>query len=150
MRQPDRRNGRVIRYRITPVQDAEQFMAKLATDDVDRVKRDIEHQIEERLHDAVGDLYRRFGEAVERVSERLQEDDNGKPLVFRDAMIMGQAEGGFRPDEADGGARERSRQDRQKGALIANLRRGVTAFPIDQRQSLEFSVQSRPNAGKRQ
>ena len=76
-----------IRYRITPVQDAEQFMAKLATDDVDRVKRDIEHQIEERLHDAVGDLYRRFGEAVERVSERLQEDDNGKPLVFRDSMI---------------------------------------------------------------
>ena len=60
---------------------------KLATDDVDRVKRDIEHQIEERLHDAVGDLYRRFGEAVERISERLQEDDNGKPLVFRDSMI---------------------------------------------------------------
>ncbi len=76
-----------IRYRITPVQDAEQFMAKLATDDVDRVKRDIESQIEERLHDAVGDLYRRFGEAVERVSERLQEDENGKPLVFRDSMI---------------------------------------------------------------
>ena len=76
-----------IRYRITAVQDAEQFMAKLATDDVDRVRRDIEHQIEERLHDAVGDLYRRFGEAVERVSERLQEDDNGKPLVFRDSMI---------------------------------------------------------------
>ena len=62
-------------------------MAKLASDDVDRVKRDIEHQIEEQLHDAVGDLYRRFGEAVERGSERLQEDDNGKPLVFRDSMI---------------------------------------------------------------
>ena len=76
-----------IRYRISPVQDAEQFMAKLATDDVDRVRRDIEQQIEERLHGAVGDLYRRFGEAVERVSERLQEDDNGKPLVFRDSMI---------------------------------------------------------------
>ena len=62
-------------------------MAKLATDNVDRVKRDIESQIGERLHDAVGDLYRRFGEAVERVSERLQEDENGKPLVFRDSMI---------------------------------------------------------------
>ena len=76
-----------IRYRISPVEDAEQFMAKLATDDVDRVKRDIEQQIEERLHGAVGDLYRRFGEAVERVSQRLQEDENGKPLVFRDSMI---------------------------------------------------------------
>ena len=76
-----------IRYRITPVPDADHFIAKLATDDTDRVKRDIEQQTEERLHDAVGDLYRRLGEAVERVSERLQEDENGKPLVFRDTMI---------------------------------------------------------------
>ena len=76
-----------IRYRITAVQDAEHFMAKLATDDIERVKRDIECDIEERLHDAAGDLYRRLGEAVERVSERLQEDENGKPLVFRDTMI---------------------------------------------------------------
>ena len=76
-----------IRYRITPVPDADHFMAKLASDDTDRVKRDIEHEVEERLHDAVGDLYRRLGEAVERVSERLQEDGEGKPLVFRDSMI---------------------------------------------------------------
>ena len=60
-----------IRYRITPVPDADHFMANLASDDTDRVKRDIEHQVEERLHDAVGDLYRRLCEAVERVSERL-------------------------------------------------------------------------------
>ncbi len=76
-----------IRYRITPVPDADHFMAKLASYDTDRVKRDIERQVEERLHDAVGDLYRRLGEAVERVSERLQEDGEGKPLVFRDSMI---------------------------------------------------------------
>ena len=76
-----------IRYRITPVPDADYFIAKLASDDTDRVKRDIERQTEERLHDAVGDLYRRMAEAVERVSERLQEDDNGKLLVFRDTMI---------------------------------------------------------------
>ena len=30
---------------------------------------------------------RRMAEAVERVSERLREDDDGKPLVFRDTMI---------------------------------------------------------------
>ena len=76
-----------LRYRIIPVPDADHFIAKLASDDTDRVKRDIESQIEERLHDAVGDLYRRLGEAVERVSERLREDDEGKPLVFRDSMI---------------------------------------------------------------
>ena len=61
-----------IRYRITPVPDADHFIAQLASDDTERVKRDIESHIEEQLHGAVGDLYRRFGEAVERVSERLQ------------------------------------------------------------------------------
>ena len=76
-----------IRYRIAPVPDADHFIAKLATDDTDRVKRDIERHIEEQLHDAVRDLYRRLGDAVQRVSDRLQEDDNGKPLVFRNSMI---------------------------------------------------------------
>ena len=76
-----------IRYRITPVPDADHFIAQLASDDTERVKRDIESHIEEQLHGAVGDLYRRFGEAIERVSERLREDDEGKPLVFRDTMI---------------------------------------------------------------
>ena len=76
-----------IRYRITPVPDADHFIAQLASDDTDRVKRDIERHIEEQLHDAVGDLYRRLAEAVERVSERLNEDGDGKPLVFRDTMI---------------------------------------------------------------
>ena len=76
-----------IHYRITPVPDADHFIAKLASNDTDRVKRDIERHIEEQLHDAVGDLYRRLAEAVDRVSERLQEDENGKPLVFRDTMI---------------------------------------------------------------
>ena len=51
------------------------------------MKRDIERHVEEQLHGAVGDLYRRMAEAVERVSERLREDDDGKPLVFRDTMI---------------------------------------------------------------
>ncbi len=83
----DLRDRFSIRYRITPVPDAEHFIAKLATDDTNRVKRDIERHIEEQLHDAVGDLYRRLAEAVDRVSERLTEDDNGKPLVFRDTMI---------------------------------------------------------------
>ena len=63
--------------------DADHFIAQLACDDTDRVKR----HIEEQVHDAVDDLYRRLGEAVERVSDRLQEDENCKPLVFRNSMI---------------------------------------------------------------
>ena len=76
-----------VRYRITPVPDADHFMARLACDDTERVKRDIEAHNAERLGEAVTDLYRRLGEAVERVSRRLREDDEGKPLVFRDSMI---------------------------------------------------------------
>ena len=76
-----------LRYRIAPVPDAGHFMARLASGDTDRIRRDIESRIEERLHDAVGDLYRRLGEAVGRVSERLRDDPDGKPLVFRDTMI---------------------------------------------------------------
>ncbi|MCY4486115.1 MAG: hypothetical protein OXF11_03235 [Deltaproteobacteria bacterium] len=83
----DLRDRFSIRYRITPVPDADHFIARLASDDTERVKRDIERHIEEQLHDAVGDLYRRLAEAVERVSERLTEDGDGKPLVFRDTMI---------------------------------------------------------------
>ena len=36
-----------IRYRIVPVPDADHFMARLASDDTARVKRDIERQIED-------------------------------------------------------------------------------------------------------
>ena len=75
------------RYRIMPVPDADHLIAQLASDDTERVKRDIERHVEEQLHGAVGDLYRRFGEAIERISERLREDDDGKPLVFRNTMI---------------------------------------------------------------
>ncbi len=83
----DLRDRFSIRYRITPVPDVDHFIARLASDDTERVKRDIEIHIEEQLHDAVGDLYRRLAEAVERVSERLNEDGDGKPLVFRDTMV---------------------------------------------------------------
>ena len=76
-----------IRYRIVPVPDARHFMADLAQGETERVKRDIEQQVRARLNDAQHDLYKRLGEAVERVGERLREDENGKPLVFRDSLI---------------------------------------------------------------
>ena len=63
------------------------FMADLAQGETERVRRDIEQQVRTRLNDAQRDLYRRLGEAVERVGERLREDENGKPLVFRDSLI---------------------------------------------------------------
>ncbi len=76
-----------LRYRIQSAPDADHFIAKLATQDTERVKRDIKQQIGARLGDALADLYRRLGEAVGHVSERLREDEDGKPLVFRNSLI---------------------------------------------------------------
>ena len=72
---------------MTPVEDAGHFLARLGADDAARVRRDIERDVEARIHDALGDLYRRLGHAVERVSERLGDGEDGKPLVFRNTMI---------------------------------------------------------------
>lgn len=76
-----------IEYKISSVPNANHFVARLAAKDTKRVKRKIERKIRKRLNNALDDLYRRLGESVERVSDRLQEDENGKPLVFRDSMI---------------------------------------------------------------
>ena len=74
-------------YRIVPVPDSGHFLAELANGDTERVRRDIQKDVTQRLNGALGDLYRRLGEAVGHVCERLTEDDNGKPKVFRDSLI---------------------------------------------------------------
>ena len=76
-----------ISYSIVPVPDAKHFIADLAAGDADRVKRDIERHVQERLQDAVSDLYKRLGEAVDHVVQRLDVDTEGKPLVFRNSLI---------------------------------------------------------------
>ena len=48
----DLRDRFSIRYRITPVPDSDHFMARLASEDTERVKRDIELHIEEQLRGA--------------------------------------------------------------------------------------------------
>ena len=50
-----------------------------------------------RLNDAVSDLYRRLGEAVEHVGESAcARTESGKPLVFRDSLIENIREPGGR------------------------------------------------------
>ena len=75
------------RYRIVPVPDSGHFLAELANGESDRVRRDIQKDVTQRLSGALADLYRRLGEAVGHVCERLTEDENGKPKVFRDSLI---------------------------------------------------------------
>ena len=74
-------------YRIVPVPDSGHFLADLGQGESDRVRRDIEQHVQQRLNGALGDLYRRLGEAVGHVCERLTEDENGKAKVFRDSLI---------------------------------------------------------------
>ena len=76
-----------IKYRIVPVPNPEHFLADLAAGDAERVKRDIELLVQERLQDAITDLYKRLGEAVDHVVKRLDVDAEGKPLVFRNSLI---------------------------------------------------------------
>ena len=76
-----------ISYRIVPVPNADHFLADLAAGDADRVKRDIEALVQERLEDAITDLYKRLGEAVDHIVKRLDVDAEGKPLIFRNSMI---------------------------------------------------------------
>ena len=75
------------RYRIVPVPDSGHFLADLGAGENRKVRRDIERHVQERLNGALGDLYRRLGEAVGHVCERLTEDEKGKPKVFRDSLI---------------------------------------------------------------
>ncbi|WP_428097912.1 hypothetical protein [Candidatus Rariloculus sp.] len=74
-------------YRIVPVPDSGHFLAELGNGASERVRRDIEQHVRERLNGALGDLYRRLGEAVGHVCERLTEDENGRAKVFRDSLI---------------------------------------------------------------
>ena len=67
--------------------DSGHFLADLGNGESERVRRDIEQHVRERLNGALDDLYRRLGEAVGHVCERLTEDENGKPKVFRDSLI---------------------------------------------------------------
>ena len=76
-----------LRYRILPVPDVDHFMAKLTDNEADRVKRDLEAHIGEQIGEAVTDLYRRLGEAVSHVNEKLVEDDEGKALIFRNSLV---------------------------------------------------------------
>ena len=62
--------------------DVYHFIAKLATDDTERVKRDIELHIEEQLHDAVGELYRRQTRVEFWAELREVIDEIGPERVF--------------------------------------------------------------------
>ncbi len=112
-------------YRIVPVPDAGHFLADLAAGERLRLRQDIERHVSERLNGALGDLYRRLGEAVGHVCERLTEDDNGKPKVFRDSLIENLRE------LVDTVPRLNLFQDRQLEALCRDVREKIAHVEPD-------------------
>ena len=74
------------RYRIVPVPDSGHFLAELANGASERVRKDIQKDVTQRLNGALADLYRRLGEAVgpclrtpHRGRERQAEGFSGQP-----------------------------------------------------------------------
>lgn len=74
-------------YNFDPVPEAEHFIADLAQTEIDRVKADIAKRNDAKLRLAIDALYQRLQEAVALCNDRLTEDPEGKPRIFRDTML---------------------------------------------------------------
>ena len=85
---PDRLDEKCeFSWNWTPVPDSSHFIADLATADADRIRADIEEQLESRIKGTVHDLYQRLGNAVTTLSERLSIDDDGKAKTFHKSAL---------------------------------------------------------------
>lgn len=75
-----------VAYRIQPVPAGHHFLAEL-NGDVDRVRAQIDADKAHRLAEASKALYRRIGDALTHMRERLGEGRDGQPNVFRDTLF---------------------------------------------------------------
>ena len=74
-------------YEFTPVPDGSHFTADLGEEEAARIRRDIEAHVQAKLSGAVADIYKRLGEAVATVAEKLGHSDDGKARIFRDSLL---------------------------------------------------------------
>ena len=70
--------------RVMPLPDAGDFRVTLDADDVQSIRAEIEHNVNESIAQAQGDLYNRLFTAVSRMVERLSDDK----AIFRDSLII--------------------------------------------------------------
>jgi len=70
-----------------PVPDSSHFIADLPKQESERIKADIEAQLEARIKGTVHDLYLRLGKAVANMSERLEKNTEGKPKTFHKSTL---------------------------------------------------------------
>jgi hypothetical protein len=72
-----------IQTHVTPIPTAHDFRVQLNEDYVKEIRRDLRDRMEEQQTAAVRDCWTRLRERVERIYERLSDEDK----VFRDSLI---------------------------------------------------------------
>lgn len=68
---------------INPLPDANDFRVSLQSNDVDRIKRDIENKVNANVNLAVNDLWQRLFDAVNHMAAKLADKD----AIFRNSLI---------------------------------------------------------------
>ena len=76
-----------MEYRIRPVPDAAHFVANLSDREAEKIKADMERQIEAQLEVSISDLYARIAKAVKAASAKLSPREDGRVNIFRDSLI---------------------------------------------------------------
>ena len=71
------RNRIVMNYYPTPVPSASHFIADLATDEAEQIRRSVEADIEAKLNTAIGTLYQKLATAVQSMMAAMTPDENG-------------------------------------------------------------------------
>ena len=66
-------------WQCMPVPDATHFVADLPVAEAERIKNEIESQLESRIKGTVHDLYQRLGKAVTNLASRMEYDEDGNP-----------------------------------------------------------------------
>ena len=75
-------------YAFAPVPDAKHFAVSAMGHEIqERIKEDFEKQVQAKIQGTVVDLYRRLHDAATAITERLQDDADGNPKVFRDSLV---------------------------------------------------------------
>ena len=129
-------------FKIDSVPDASHFIADVGAAEAKRIQRDIELATQARIATAVQSLWHRIGEAVERVSLRLEPtEDNDKARTIRGSMIESLRE------MVDTVKSLNVTNDRTLNAICTKIEKAVKDVSVDQlrEKSKAFDPKKRDN-----
>ena len=70
-------------FDIDPVPIAEDFRVSIQSAEAKRIKKELEHRLQQRLVEATRDLYVRLNDVVAKVADKLSDKD----AIFRDSLV---------------------------------------------------------------